>query len=725
MRTAPHLFNEDERLSALAEYDLLSGTDDVDLSELVQLTARMFGVPIALVSLVERDRQVFKARVGIEACGTDRDISFCAHAIAQQNIFVVPDATLDMRFADNPLVLGDPFIRFYAGVPLRAPGGHAIGTLCIIDKRPRNGLSAREETDLKSLAGIVVDRLEMRRLAVAGAVSQSRFENIAATSPDGIICADHDGRITFWNAGCERLFGFSSEHAIGSSIDIIVPEHMRGGHGGGLHRVANGGAPRLVGTTVELDAASENGATFPIELSLSMWRENGRASFGAIIRDISERRANETRLFNLAHRDGLTGLPNRAVLLSRIGECADAYDSIAILMLDLDGFKNVNDTLGHKAGDLVLREVTTRLVSCIRPADTVARLGGDEFAILMPGRPDRQMVGAEADCLIASIGKPFHVEGQTVHIGASVGIAGSPGDGVRAEDLLSAADLAMYQAKTEGRNCRRFFESSLRDAALNRRAFEGEIRRAIEENEFELFYQPQIRIADNALLGVEALLRWRHPEQGLLTPDRFLSTIESGLMAPEVGAWVLTTACADAVNLRSVTPGLVMGVNLFGAQFRTGQLAQDVEHILGTTGLPPQGLELEITENIVLRHDELMLTPLQRLRDLGVGIAFDDFGTGFASLSLLKRFPLSRIKIDRSFVRDICDDRVDAAVVTALVYLATSLEVEVIAEGVETEAQTDILRACGCGIVQGYRYGKPMPIAALYDFIDLRKRWAA
>ncbi|WP_156680891.1 putative bifunctional diguanylate cyclase/phosphodiesterase [Sphingomonas profundi] len=725
MRTAPHLFNEDARLSALAEYDLLSGTDDVDLSELVQLTARMFDVPIALVSLVERDSQVFKARVGIDACGTDRDISFCAHAIAQQNIFVVPDAKLDLRFANNPLVLGEPFIRFYAGVPLRAPSGHAIGTLCIIDQRPRNGLSAREAADLKSLAGIVVDRLEMRRLAVAGAVSQSRFENIAATSPDGIICADHDGRITFWNAGCERLFGFSAERAIGSSIDLIVPEHMRGGHGGGLHRVANGGTPRLVGTTVELDATNEAGTEFPIELSLSMWRENGRASFGAIIRDISERRANETRLFNLAHRDSLTGLPNRAVLLARIAECAGASEPIAILMLDLDGFKNVNDTLGHTAGDHVLREVAERITRCIRPIDTVARLGGDEFAILMPGRPELQMVGAEADCLIASMSKPFLVEEQTIHIGVSIGIANSPRDGVHAEDLLSAADLAMYQAKTEGRNCRRFFEAPLRDAAIKRRAFEGEIRRALDANEFELFYQPQVRIADGALLGVEALLRWRHPEQGLLAPDRFLPTIESGLLAPEVGAWVLKTACAEAIHLRAVTPGLVMGVNLFGAQFRTGQLAQDVEHILTATGLPPQGLELEITENIVLRHDELMLAPLRRLRQLGVGIAFDDFGTGFASLSLLKRFPLSRLKIDRSFVRDICADKVDAAVVTALVYLATSLDVEVIAEGVETEAQADILRACGCGIVQGYRYGRPMPAIELRAHIAARRQLAA
>ena len=725
MRSAPHLFNEDARLAALAEYDLLSGTDDVDLSEVVQLACRMFEVPIALVSLVERDTQVFKARVGIDACGTDRSISFCAHAIAQGDIFVVPDAALDLRFATNPLVLGEPFIRFYAGVPLRAPSGHAIGSLCIIDRRPRHGLSQAERVDLQALASIVVDRLEMRRLAVAGAVSQSRFENIAATSPDGIICADQHGHITFWNAGCERLFGFTASEAVGASLDIIVPQRMRGGHGGGLQRVAAGGKPRLVGTTVELDAARNDESEFPIELSLSMWREGEQASFGAIIRDISERRANETRLFNLAHRDGLTSLPNRAVLLSRIAECAKASEPIAIMLVDLDGFKNVNDTLGHTAGDQVLRQVAKRILNCARPIDTVARLGGDEFAILMPNRPDRNLVGDEADCLIGAIGSPYIVDEQMVHIGASIGIALSPQDGQHAEDLLSAADLAMYQAKGEGRNCRRFFAPPLRDVAVNRRAFEGEIRRALDEDEFELFYQPQVRMEDGALLGVEALLRWDHPVRGLLTPDRFLPTIESGLLAPEVGTWVMETACAEAVRLRQDVPALVMGVNLFGAQFRTGRLAEAVALILDQTGLPPEGLELEITENIALRHDDTMLLPLRTLRERGVGIAFDDFGTGFASLSLLKRFPLTRLKIDRSFVHDICNDHVDAAVVSAMVHLATSLRIEVIAEGIETEAQSKLLRAHGCGIAQGYRYGKPMPVAALRRYIHMQTRIAA
>ncbi|GGE86509.1 putative bifunctional diguanylate cyclase/phosphodiesterase [Sphingomonas prati] len=726
MRAAPHLLNEDARLVALAAYDIQPGVEDAALTRIVGLAARMFSTPVALISLVGRDTQQFAARIGVDACSAPRDTSFCGHVIAQDDIMVVNDATLDVRFADNPNVMDGLRVRFYAGVPLRSPDGFALGTLCVNDHRPRNGMSDADRENLRTLGALVTDRLETRRAVTAGAVEQSRFQSIAATSPDGIVCADDMGRITFWNAGCERVFGFSAEEAIGRQIDLIVPARMRGGHDGGLRRAALGGPTFMVGTTVELDAEHKDGTEFPIELSLSMWREGTQASFGAIIRDIRERRANETRLFNMAHLDGLTALPNRAVMLTRIGECMAANEPLAVLMLDLDGFKNVNDTLGHTAGDVVLREVARRVLECIRPIDTVARLGGDEFAIMIPGAGSaRGTVGAVADQMIAAIGAPYVIDGQVIHIGASIGIASAPDDGDHAEDLLSAADLAMYHAKGEGRNCRRFFTPPLRDAVVHRRAFEGELRRAIDQGEFELFYQPQVRISDGVLLGVEALLRWRHPEQGLLEPARFLSTIENGLLAPDVGRWVLETACNHAVALRARMPALVMGVNLFGAQFRTGRLAEDVIGVLARTGLPPTALELEITENIALRHDETMLPPLKVLRELGVGVAFDDFGTGFASLSLLKRYPLTRLKIDRSFIREIGTDRSDTAVVSAMVFLSRGLGIEVIAEGVETEEQRDLLRACGCDVVQGYLYGKPMALSDLHDFIGMQLRMVA
>ncbi|RZI58979.1 MAG: PAS domain S-box protein, partial [Pseudomonas sp.] len=270
MRYAPLLLNESDRLATLAEYELKEDDSELHLDAIIQLASKLFDVPIVLVSIVEQSRQIFAARKGLDVCETGRDVSFCAHALELDDILVIPDAKLDSRFAQNPLVLGEPFIRFYAGMPLAAPSGHVLGTLCIIDRRPRNGLSAQDREHLMALATLVLDKLEVRRLAVAHRAGQTRFEQIAATSPDGIICADHQGRITFWNPACERLFGFDAAQAVGSSIDLIVPPRLRGGHGGGLQRVAGGGVPRLVGTTVGLEARREDGREFPIELSLSM-----------------------------------------------------------------------------------------------------------------------------------------------------------------------------------------------------------------------------------------------------------------------------------------------------------------------------------------------------------------------------------------------------------------------------------------------------------------------
>jgi len=433
MHGVPHNPDEHTRLAALAEYDLTERDTDVDLGEIVQLASRLYVAPIVMVSVIDHERQYVKAAVGLDACEADRRVSFCAHTLTCDGVMVVPDARLDERFATNPFVTGEPGIRFYAGVALVSPQGHAIGSLCIIDRQPRPGLSAVELANLRSLALLVQDKLEMRRLVVAGAAGQSRFENIASTSPDGIVCADAAGRITFWNAAAEKLFDFPATQALGSSIDIIVPHRLRGGHGGGLTRVAAGGAPRLVGTTVDLEAARADGTEFPIELSLSMWHEEGAASFGAIIRDLTDRRANEKRLFALAHLDALTGLANRSVLSQRITECIVTVERAAVLMVDLDGFKDINDTLGHSAGDDVLREVSRRIASCGRPGDTVARLGGDEFAILMPDAPSRDTVGEEADCLLSHLVEPVRIDGHTVHVSGSVGVALYPDDGEHVE----------------------------------------------------------------------------------------------------------------------------------------------------------------------------------------------------------------------------------------------------------------------------------------------------
>ncbi|MCB8835839.1 bifunctional diguanylate cyclase/phosphodiesterase [Aurantimonas sp. VKM B-3413] len=716
MRPAPISIDEKERLNAVAEYQTGIESISADLDRIALLASSVFQVPMGLVSFVERNRQVFLAKVGLEACETDREISFCAHAIHGADIFVVLDASLDRRFDDNPLVIGAPHIRFYAGAPLTVRNGQTIGTLCIVDTQPRASFSDGDKVLLSELAAVVLDKLELHRMKVAREESHARFVAAAEASPDGILCTDGSGIITFWNTACELMFNRPSEEALGHPITIIMPsksaEEPR-------LKVIGDGSELLVGRSIELTAARRDGAEFPIELTLTEWRDGALSSFGCIVRDVTERRANEERLFKLAHFDALTGLPNRAVLKARLDAIGKNSEAACVLSIDLDDFKEVNDTLGHLVGDALLNSVAGRLVACTRPIDTVARIGGDEFVMLLPGVGDPVQAAVVADRVIAAVAEVFVFEGQSVNVSASVGFAIHPTFGQDSGDLISNADLALYQAKAEGRHCRRMFMPALRDRAVQRRTQDFELRLAYERGEFELFYQPQVRLADGALLGAEALLRWRHPTLGMLAPASFLPTLDAGPLAASVGNWVLTKACEQGAHWRRHgAPAFRVGVNLFGAQFRTDSLSERVRSVLVATGLPPTALELEITENIILRHDGEMTVPLQELKELGVGIAFDDYGTGYASLSMLKSVPLTKLKLDQSFVRGMCTSAEDVAIVCAVLYLGRSFRLAVIAEGVENEAQRDILAHKGCQEAQGYLFGRPMSVE------DFERRYA-
>lgn len=603
MKCPPVLPTEVERLKALSEYGLADERPLPSLDSVVRIAARMFGMPVAAVNMIGSDHVFFAASIGVGEVDMRRDVSFCAHAITQDGVMVVPDATADERFHDNPLVTGPAKLRFYAGAPLLSADGQPLGALCVIDHEPHGDFSRDDMSRLRELANMATDRLELRRIEV------------------------------------------SAERALRTSAQ----------------------------------------------------------------RDTITYRGDAAELYRLANFDTLTGLANRGQFFRQVEEALARPSAVAVALIDLDGFKDINDTLGHAVGDRILREVACRLESCVKGIGTAARIGGDEFAVLLHGVADPEKAVEIAAAINDEIGKPIVVEDQEISVAASSGLSLAPLHTGNPVELLGNADLALFRAKSGDRGRALVFEPSLRLEAAARRLYGAEIHRAVKEREFLLVYQPQIRLSDGALTGAEALIRWRHPTRGLLTPAAFLPALESGPLAAAVGSWVLDEACAQAALWRrNGLETFRMGVNLFGAQFRVGDFVEEVLDTLEKHGLPPGSLELEITENIVLDHDDVVLEKLRKLRAHGVGIAFDDFGTGFASLSLLKRYPLTRIKIDRSFVDGMLVSEKDASVVRAILDMAKAFDLETVAEGIEREPERDSLLRLGCTEGQGYLIGKPM-----------------
>jgi diguanylate cyclase (GGDEF)-like protein/PAS domain S-box-containing protein len=454
-----------------------------------------------------------------------------------------------------------------------------------------------------------------------------------------------------------------------------------------------------------------------------VWSEPEQRHF-FIGRDTTEAKAAEEKLRHLAHYDQLTGLPNRVSLQDELaalidpGACSGGQIA-SIAMLDLDGFKDINDTLGHSTGDELLKAVARRLTATASVRAKVYRQGGDEFVAVFAGCNDPLSVGGIVDLMLTRLAEPFEIGGQTLFISASAGVAFAPADGSNVDELIANADLALYDAKGEGGRTYRLFLPAFRARAEARRRLDSELRRAVSENEFELFFQPQVRLCDSATVGAEALVRWRHPERGLLGPKAFIDALVESPTVREVGSWILQAACRSSAAWR--TRGLMpirIGVNLFPAQFHHDGLLTDIEDVLSQTGLPPDSLELEITENIGLNDDGKVLARLTALREMGVHLAFDDFGTGYASLNYLTRYPLSRIKIDQSFVRKIPESRQDAAIVRSIIVMAHNLGLDVVAEGVETSEQAAFLQDQGCDQVQGFLFAKPLPNVRFEEFLN-------
>ncbi|WP_118134748.1 bifunctional diguanylate cyclase/phosphodiesterase [Oceanicella sp. SM1341] len=570
------------------------------------------------------------------------------------------------------------------------------------------GLSEAERLTLGDLAELVVARLEELRPRRAGAdASRLRFEQVSSTSPDSIICVDEGNIIRFWNAGAERMFGYTAAEALGETLEIILPSSLHGRRLIGLARVAAGRGQGSPGQTVTLPALRRDGTEFPVELSLSRWEEGGRPVFGAILRDITDRRRAEAELRHAAEHDPLTGLANRALLRRRLEALDRSGRGGAAMVLDLDGFKHVNDVFGHSGGDQLLVAVAKRLVSAGEGA-LVARLGGDEFVLLLEGRRDPAALRRMAERVVALLGEAVPLENHLLHVGTSIGVA-CRAPGTPLGDLLGDADMALYRAKALGRGRVMFFDPQMRASSLTGGTLMRELHGAWGRGEFVLHFQPRVRLADGALAGAEALLRWNHPERGLLTPGAFLSGLDSSMLAGPVGDWVLETACRTlAAWRRRGFSGLKMSVNLFSAQLHGPGLAERVPALLRSCDLPARALELELNEASMLRNRQTLPALLGRLRAAGVGAVFDGFGTGLAPLRLLRDVPLQCLKIDRSAVSGDGGGLADPAMVEAVARLGSGLNLEVAAEGIETAGQAGLLLSFGCTTGQGALFGMPV-----------------
>lgn len=562
-----------------------------------------------------------------------------------------------------------------------------------------------------------------RRFEYQSILSERKFRSVIESANDSIILSDRTGTIISWNKGAERIFGFTEKEALGKNLQIIIPDKFKKAHKQGMERYLLSGEPKVIGNTVELEGLRKDGSEFPIELSLAAWQEDDQVYFSSIIRDITERKRNEKKINQMVYRDPLTGLPNRLLLNDRLSQALELADeakqTIGIMFIDLDRFKYINDTLGHAVGDQLLIEIAKRIQSCVGKNDTVCRQGGDEFIVLIPNTTADE-VSKIAQQIVDLFGSSVMVNEQELFVTPSIGIAMYPGDGRDIETLIKNADTAMYRVKEQGKNNFQFYTPEMNEAVTKKMKLEIGLRKALERDEFKIVYQPQIDVETGGIIGVEALLRWHHPEWGTISPAEFIPIAEETGLILQIGEWVLHRACRQnkAWQDAGYTP-LRMAVNISSRQFQQSDLVERVSRILRETELAPQYLELELTESII-QDSKYAVAKMHMLKEMGIHLSIDDFGTGYSSLSYLKTFPIHTLKIDQSFTRNIYADPKDASLVETIIAMAHNLDLKVIAEGVETEEQLQFLQQKQCNEAQGYYFSRPISAEELAEILQER-----
>ncbi|MEO9903111.1 MULTISPECIES: EAL domain-containing protein [Alphaproteobacteria] len=721
--------NEAGRLSSLRALDILRSPKDPEFDAITELAASILECPIALVSLVEEQQQWFKSCVGVAVESTPRDVSFCTHAIATGKPLVVPDTHKDPRFTDNPQVTGEPHIRFYAGYPLSIDRVHYLGALCVMDDKPRQPTEFQLQ-QLERLALVVEGLLRSYKTMAlakqssilahaqnAKVASQHKLlKQIESLANIGAWRLDRDTNTITWSDQVFRLH----ELPIGTPLDLemalsFYPEETRPDVEETISRSIAAGIPFLVETDFVTSTGRQRRVRFSGELEDAGSDEN---MLIGVIQDITEQHEHEQVLWQAAHIDSLSGLGNRHWFQSRLEEmmkgCGGTPCEHALILIDLDGFKLANDSLGHLAGDEVIRVVAERIRESSGEGSFCARIGGDEFAVIVPvSAPETP--AETANKLISRIKDPIPFEGTSVYVSASIGLAFAPQDASSAEDLMKCADMALYRVKRSGRGRVGYYEKTLKQVFDSRQKAIDIVRSAHRSHRLETHYQPIVNLNDMSIKGAEALVRVSDPNGSLLGPEDFWDAFKDPESARVVDSSVFQIVLANLRHWRSqgFAPGRI-SINASKYWFQTDDFASGFLAQLGASSIPADMIRLEVTESVLLNDEiECVHRILSELREAGVSITLDDFGAGFASLTHLRDYPIDAIKIDRSFIKALSLSHQNTLIVRSIVDLSKSFNLTVIAAGVESYAEARFLQSIGCDQAQGSLFSEAVDAAEL------------
>ncbi|MDB5758535.1 MAG: hypothetical protein JWM30_1824 [Burkholderia sp.] len=716
----------------------LGGQDpgtSANLADMLRLAMDLSGMPMAIITRHDNGDVRLECEYGVSGMPAT---GFCQYTVLQDNLLEVADATLDARFSNFPEVQGAPFIRSYVGAPLVSPAGQHLGTFALLDTQPGT-IDDVQRAHVLTVAHQIMVHLELRRQNRQLEQLTTELEHVnrqLREQAEHLKQAQHIARVGSWKYLIKEnqlslsdeilyMYGLTPAEFGGTMeafLDLVHPEDRH------TVRSAQETATQYGNASVQCRVMRKDGKIRYFEIIGQLFCEkNGQEYLAGTTQDITEQKVAEHRIGQLAYLDQLTGLPNRKFVLDRIDRLVAMHHRTpqegAVLFIDLDNFKSLNDTHGHDKGDLLLKQVAQRLQTCVRHYDCVGRFGGDEFVVLLEHIGKGSIEEATHACQVAQkillvLNEPYVLETLQHRITPSIGIAIFDSEMVSTSDLLKRADMAMYKAKAEGRNAIRFFSAEMQETVNARSQLEADLRQALAAQEFYLVYQPQVD-RDGRIVGVEVLLRWQHPRQGQVMPAQFIPLAEELDLIADIGKWLLEQACLQLVQWTRdpAMQHLTISVNVSVRQFHHAAFIDQITEILSRTGADPGKLKIEITESMLISDIDETRQKMMVLKALGVRFALDDFGTGFSSLGYLQKLPLDELKIDQSFIRNVTTDKNNAAITRSIIALANNLGLSVIAEGVETEEQRQFLADEGCVSFQGYLYHKPLAAQSVEAFM--------